>query len=210
MPRRGSSSWVEGRSGPLALLTAVVLGLAVVLVPAAAEAESPTLVKEETAVDGVYVAPSRTEVDVDELVASVQRAQALGLRVVAVVPDDPRPTPAAFARRVQEATDADAAVVFPPEGGLEVHVIDEFESARFRAVAAARSKATPALAVDAFAAELLAAPSGSIPSIVSQLILGVLALAGVLVVAVVLEQLLRRMLRRPPSRAGRAAAGRSL
>ena len=62
------------------------------------------------------------------MVTTVQQARARGLRLVVVAPIDPQPVAAAFARRVQEASDADAAIVFPTEGGFEAHVIDEFES----------------------------------------------------------------------------------
>ena len=100
-------------------------------------------VAEELAIDGVYVAPGRDDIDEEQLVSSLQEARARGLRLVVTAPNDPQPSAGAFARRVLEASDADASIVFPIEGPPEIEVIDEFESASFRALDAARSKATP-------------------------------------------------------------------
>jgi hypothetical protein len=141
------------------------------------------------------VAPGRDDLNELELAESIEQARALGLRLVVVAPSDPQPGPAAFARRVQEASDADAAIVFPPGGGLEAHVIDEFDSASFRALAAARSMTSPPLAVEAFTSELLAEPTRSLPPIVRQIVLLVLLLAFLLAGVVALEHLRRRTIR---------------
>lgn len=161
-----------------------------------ASAESPLGVAEELAVDGVYVAPRRQDIEEEPLIESIRRARARGLRLVVTAPVDPTPDAQSFARRVLEASDADASIVFPTEGGLEIEVIDEFESASFRAFAAARSKATPEAAVDAFTTELLAEPARTMPKIVRRVAIAVLLLAAILAGAVAIEQVLRRIFRR--------------
>ena len=163
------------------------------------------MVAEEVAIDGVFVAPSRTDIDEEAMATTVQQARARGLRLVVVAPIDPQPDAAAFARRVQEASDADAAIVFPAEGGFEAHVIDEFTAAHLRAIAAARSKATPVDAVEVFSAELLVEPSRELPPIVNRLLIIVVVLALTLAGAVALEQTLRRVGKgRDPLRRGSA------
>ncbi len=178
-----------------ACLAAVVistLGL-VTLAPTMAGAESPLDLAEDLAVDGVYLAPGRTEIDEAAIADLIREARARGLRMVVVAPNDPQPTAEAFARRVLEASDADAALVFPTEGGLEANVIDEFESASLRALAAGRAKASPEAAVEAYTEELLVEPVRTLPPIIGQLVRGVLFLALILAAAVGFEQLLRRI-----------------
>lgn len=155
-------------------------------------AESPADVVEELAVDGVFVAEGRTDIDEAAVAAAIDEARAFGLRLVAVAPNDPQPDAAAFARRVQEASDADAAVVFPPGGGFEAHVIEEYNSAGLRAIEVGRSKATPVAAVEAFSAELLVEPERGVPPIVRQVMLVVFFMAILLAGAVAGEQYLRR------------------
>lgn len=199
MSRRGSSCSASflglGSRTRLAALVVAFLPVFTVFLPGSAGAESPIEVADELSIDGVYIAPGREEMDEDGLAASIQEARARGLRLVVVAPIDPQPDAASFARRVQEASDADAAIVFPVEGGLEAHVIDEFESARLRALGTARSKASPVAAVEAFSQELLTEPSRALPPIVSQIVAIVVLLALVLAGAVAIEQLLRRLLR---------------
>ncbi|MGI9614248.1 MAG: hypothetical protein ACR2QO_15160, partial [Acidimicrobiales bacterium] len=101
--------------GALVLGLVLVLGLAM---GSAASAESPTAVAEDLAIDGVYVAPGRADIDETMIAESIREARARGLRLVVVAPIDPQPSAEAFARRVLEASDADAALVFPPDGGL--------------------------------------------------------------------------------------------
>lgn len=192
-------------------LVAVVLALAAVT---PAGAESPTEVAEELATDGVFVAPGR-EIDEAGLAVAVEEARARGLRLVVVVPNDPQPTVTAFARRVQEASDADVAIVFPIEGGVEAFAIEEFESAHIRSLTAARAKSSPVEAVETYTEQLLTEPTTSLPPIVGQLITIVVLLALVLAGAVAVEQLLRRMLSRGnrtkrPSSPGRGAMQRDL
>lgn len=202
MRRRGSFSSAEpthhaptansGRHPVRSLIIALAFGFLVVQAGPVA-AESPLMVADELGVDGVYVAPERTDVDELSIAESIREARARGLRLVVVAPVDPQPSPEAFARRVLEASDADAALVFPTEGGLEGHVIDELESASLRALDAGRASSTPRAAVDAFTLELLTEPERSIPPIVGQLARWVLVLAILLAGAVAIEQLLRRM-----------------
>jgi len=196
MPRRGTSFSTD-RSVRNAVV-AVPLGLVLVLaaigfIPSPAAAESPLEIAEAVAVDGVYQAPGRDELDEEAIAESVREARARGLRLVVVAPNDPQPDPAAFARRVLEASDVDAALVFPPGGGLEAHVVDEFESASLRALAAGRSKLDPVVGVEAFTDELLAEPVRTLPPVVGQILRLVLFLAVTLAGAVAIEQLLRRM-----------------
>ncbi len=177
-------------------MVGLILGLTVLT--GRAGAESPIVVGGELAVDGVFVAPERPEVSESQLVESVKQARALGLRLVVVVPNDPQPDPKAFARRILEASDADVALVFPPDGGLEANVVDEFASVGLRALTAARSKSNPVVATDTFTQELLAEPSRSIPPVVSRTVLGVVVLAVILAAVVMLEQGLRRGLHPGP------------
>lgn len=199
---RGGSSCSASDSGPIlrsgtlfALLFVAFLPVYAVFFPGSAAAESPIEVADELSIDGVYIAPGREEMDEEGLAASIQQARARGLRLVVVAPIDPQPDAASFARRIQEASDADAAIVFPAEGGLEAHVIDEFESARLRALGTARSKASPVAAVEAFSEELLTEPNRALPSIVGQIVAIVVLLALALAGAVAIEQLLRRLFR---------------
>ena len=161
--------------------------------PSLAQVESPLDLAEDLAVDGVYLAPGRTEIDEAAIADLVREARARGLRLVVVAPNDPQPNAEAFARRVLEASDADAALVFPPEGGLEANVIDEFESASLRALAAGRANVSPEAAVEAYTEELLVEPVRALPPIIGQLVRGVLFLALILAAAVGIEQLLRRI-----------------
>ena len=188
------------------LLLGLILAGTLLVVPATAE--TPGLVAEEVAIDGVYVAPVRRDIDEEALVTAVQQARARGLRLIVVAPFDPQPDAAAFARRVQEASDADAAIVFAADGVIEAHVIDELESAHLRALAAARSKAAPIDAVEAYSAELLVEPSRDLPPIVNQVITGVVLLALILAGAVALEQMFRRLRRPRVARSGESGPAR--
>jgi len=201
MPRPAGSSSAEPtrsaiRSGLILAVVAAAIFATVPAIAAPAGAESPTEVAVELAIDGIFVAPGREDFDEEQMGTAIRQAQARGLRLVVAAPIDPQPTAAAFARRLQEASDADAAIVFPTEGGLEAHVIDELEAAQFRALAAARSKSTPEAAVEAFSAELLVTPTRALPPIIDRIIRWVVILALVLAGALALEQLLRRGLSR--------------
>lgn len=178
--------------------TAIVALLALLLaLPASpAAAETPGEVLEEVTLDGVYIARTRDGFDEAALANVVREARARGLILVVVAPDDPQPSATAFARRILEAADANVSIVFAEDNRVEAFVIDELQSAEFRALDAARSKADPTVAVEAFVDELLAEPNRGLPPIVNQLLRLVVGLALLLTLAVVAEQLLRRWLRK--------------
>ncbi len=166
----------------------LALSLCVVLAIGPAAAESPISVADELADDGVFVAFLRRDVDEEALIAAVEDARFDGLRLVAVVPNDPQPTPSAFARRIQEQTDADAAIVFPKEGPLETYVIEDLSSSRIRATEAAREFTEPSRAVEAFATELRSTREAGTPAIVNQIMRALVMMALVIGVVVVIEQ----------------------
>jgi len=187
------------RSLPLArrslrrLLPSALLAVTAVLLPVtAAAAETPSRVAQEAAEDGVFVAIGRDDVDEAALVAAVEDASFDGLRLVVVVPRDPQPTAKAFARRVQELTEADAALVFPEEGPLETYVIDELSSSRIRATEAARGLDDPARAVAAFVDEATSVRDAGTPEILRQIINALLLMALVVGVVVGIEVLASR------------------
>lgn len=170
------------------LLAAALVALGyVVAAPIAVSAESPVLVAEEVAADGVYVAPGRTGFDEEALIAAVEDARFDGLRMVVVVPRDPQPTPSAFARRVQEQTELDAAVVFPAEGPLETYVIEDLSASRIRATEAAREFVDPTRAVEAFATEMMSVREAETPEIVNRILNALVLLTLVVGVVVALE-----------------------
>lgn len=165
----------------------------------AAMAESPIDVAEEVADDGVFVGFGRRDIDEESLIAAVEDARFDGLRIVAVAPRDPQPTPKAFARRIQEQTDADAALVFPDEGPLETYVIEDLSAARIRATESARQFSDPARAVQAFTAEVGSTRDAGTPEIVGQIMRVLVLLTLVVGVVVALEQavaLLKRTARK--------------
>ncbi len=170
-----------------------------------AGAETPTEVAEAVAVDGVYAAPGGADLDQEAAAEAVRAARARGLRLVVIAPEDPQPDPAAFARRVLEASDVDAALVFPIDGPVESSVADDLSSANLRALAAAREATDPVAAVEVFTDELLTEPERSVPPIVGQLVQAVLLMALVLAGAVAAEYFLRRVFprRRSPRPTGR-------
>lgn len=200
MPRSGASCSTEDTGADRRRRRRVGAGLAALggalfaalVGPTAALAESPTQLATELAIDGAYVAPERTDVSEADLVEQTNHARALGLRLVVVVPNDPRPSAEAFARRILEATNSDVALVFPPGGGLEASVTGDLQSQSLRALSAARSKADPVLATEVYVDTVLAEPSRSVPAVVSRTLLAVLILAVGLGATVLLEQGLRR------------------
>ena len=203
MPRRGASSWTE-KSNNRPLLTgvqriwgaAIMAGLllGVVSIGASpAQAESPTELADELSLDGVYISAQRTGFDEAAMAQAVERARAVGIRLVAVAPNNPQPDPASFARRVLEAVNADAAIVFPPDSDIAAYVIDDFEASKSRALVEARSRANPTAALDAFTNELKTNRVTGIPDLVRKLVVIMLVLAVVLALIVLLEnQLLSR------------------
>lgn len=165
-----------------------VTGVLVLAAPPA-DAETPSRVAEGVENDGVFVGFRRLDIDEDALIAAVEDVRFDGLRLIAVAPIDPQPSAAAFARRVQEETDADAALVFPPDGQLETYVIEDLNSGRVRATEAARQFADPARAVEVFAAEITSERDSETPPIVRQLMNALVIMALIVGVVVAIEQI---------------------
>lgn len=164
-----------------------VLLISLLFAPAVV-AEAPSEVAEELEDDGVFIGFGRREIDEAALIAAVEDARFDGLRLVAVAPRDPQPTAAAFARRIQEHTDADAAIIFPIEGVLETYVIEDLSTSRIRATEAAREFDDPARAVEAFALEIGSKRETGTPQIVDDIIRALVLMALVIGVVVLIEQ----------------------
>lgn len=172
-----------------------------------ASAETPGQVAQGAERDGVFVGFRRLDIDEDALIAAVEDVRFDGLRLIAVAPRDPQPTVAAFARRVQEETDADAVIVFPIEGRVETYVIEDLNPSRVRATETAREYSDPAKAVEVFAAELTTDRAAETPEIVGQLMNALVLMALVIGVVVALEQLVAflRRSRQAPAKMGEIA-----
>ncbi|MEM9561554.1 MAG: hypothetical protein AAGA93_02985 [Actinomycetota bacterium] len=175
----------------LGFLLGVGLGLG-----GAASAESPTRVADGLVDDGVFVGFGRNDVDEATLVAAVADAQDRGLDLVVVVPRDPQPSAKAFARRIQEKTEAEVALVFPLDGPVEAYVLEDLSSARPRALDAARALDEPAAAIDAFAVELTTIDDSGRPPIVGQIFRALVVFSLLIGVVVAIELVVSR-LRRP-------------
>ncbi len=173
-------------------------------------AETPGRVAEGVEDDGVFVGFQRTDIDEAALIAAVEDVRFDGLRLIAVAPRDPQPTAAAFARRIQEETDADAALVFPVDGQLETYVIEDLNGDRVRATLAAREFADPARAVEAFAAEITTERESETPEIVGQVMNALVLMALVIGVVVAIEQIVAMIKRsRAAARAEAMTGGNS-
>ncbi len=172
----------------LGAMATIVLGL-ISLAPTA-QAESPLDVAEELADDGVFVARARTDIDEESLASAIQQARFDGLRIVAVAPIDPQPSGSAYARRIQEVVDADAALVFLEDEPLETFVVNELSGGHIRAQQRARAVTDPGRAVLTFAQELTAEQQPSRPALIRQLMLLALLLAAVVGAMMLLENLL--------------------
>lgn len=186
----------------LGLVGAVGVVVSMLLGPAPAGAETPAEVAEEVEGDGVYVSPRRIGIDEEALIAAVEDVRFDGVRLVAVVPQNPQPSAKAFARRVQEETDADVALVFARDEQMFAYVIEDLAAGRVRATDTARQFADPARAVEAFADEITSERDSETPAIVGQVMNALVLMALVVGVVVAIEQLIA-MLRR--SRAARRA-----
>ncbi len=150
-----------------------------------AAAESPSRVAEQVADDGVFIGFGRSAGFDEQALANAVAAAAIDdLTIVVVAPVDPQPTTRAFARRIQELTEVDVAIVFPPEGPMEAYASDVWSTTRPRALEEARQLNVPSQAVDVFVEELLSDGGRGRPPIVGQiiraLVLFVLAIAAVL------------------------------
>lgn len=168
------------------VVTVGLLVLPVVSVPVAAE--SPVALSEELATDGVYVSRVRTEIDEAALEAAVQEVRSDGLRLVVVAPIDPQPDGESFARRIHEAVESDAAIIFMPDGSVETYVIDELAPARLRATEKAEAIADPARATLSFADELTSDRVSGRPELLGQLITALVLLGLTIGLIVAIEQ----------------------
>lgn len=168
----------------------VLIVLSPLLSVGVAQAETPTEVAEEVESDGVYVARGRDDIDEEAMAAVVQDQRFDGLRLVIVAPRDPQPTARAFARRVQEATDADIAIVFPIQGELEAYVIEDLGERKLRALTEARRLTDPVRSVETFAREITTEPEAETPAIIGQITRAVIYMAAGLLIIVLIEQLI--------------------
>jgi len=173
--------------GRLSIVLVVALASVAGLAPMAA-AESPAALVDELNQDGVYVSRVRVDIDEESVEAAIKEVSFTGLRLVAVAPIDPQPNGSAFARRIQEAVDADAAIIFMEDGSLETFVIDDLAPARIRATEKAQAVEDPARAVLVFADELTSERSPGRPAIIGQLIMAVLLMGLVVGLIVGVEQ----------------------
>ncbi len=185
---------------------ALTVAATVTMVDSAA-AETPTEVIAGLADDGVFVAPTATQVDpavVPELAGVVASARGIGINLVIVAPVDPQPDAESFSLRVLQAAAADAVLmadavlVVSPEGELEASVVDDYTDFVVPALEAARQAPTPQAAGEAFVARLDQEPDRSLPGTVRTIVTVVALMLAVLGIAVVLERIVRR--RRPSAR----------
>lgn len=172
------------------MLSALMLGVT----PASAE---PPLDVVASAVDGVYVAPGRT-FDTDRLSTVVERARQNGITLLIAAPAAPEPDASAYALRLRQAADVDAAIVFGLEGEVAGSVGDDHFDGFARAEKAARAVmvepfADPVMAADAFVTELLSEPSGNLSEVVGDVGQAVLIFVVIIVAATGAEVGLRAL-----------------
>ncbi len=139
--------------------------------------ETPTLLAEKLEDSGVYIGPGRSDLDAATLQEAVSSARQEGLEIVILVPDQPEPNASAFARRIQEKTETDAAIVYPPDGAeLQAYASEEFVSNRTRALNRAQEEADPSAAIGVYVEELQSDGSRNVPVFVLILVVVVLVL----------------------------------
>lgn len=169
-------------------LVAVLTALALLIVADPAAAESPAALSDELVADGVYVSRVRTEIDQQALEVAVQEVRSDGLMLVVVAPIDPQPDGESFARRIHEAVEADATLIFMPDGSVESYVIDDLAPARIRATEKATAIADPARAALAFADELTSERTPGRPELFGQITMALVLLGVTIGLIVVVEQ----------------------
>ncbi|MDA3039570.1 MAG: hypothetical protein O3C27_08555 [Actinomycetota bacterium] len=187
------------------VLTAVMSAPIILLAVDPASAETPTEVVAGLMDDGVFVAPTATQVDpsvVPALAAVVVSARSLGINLVIVAPADPQPDAESFSLRVLQAAEidtsllTDAVLLMSPDGELEASAADDYTDFVVPALDAARQAPSPQAASEAFVARLDHEPDRSLPATVRTVITVVVLMLAVLGLSVVLERMLRRQ-RRP-------------
>ncbi len=177
----------------VALLALVTVGVPLVAAtPAPASAETPTEIVEALA-DGVYIHSTRTGDASPEMFASViDEATKDGISLIVIVPDESIPSASAFALRVRQAADADIAIVFDREEGVEASVVEDLDDRRIQALEAAREAATPTEAVSAYFTNITEEPEREVPDVVRTITNGVFYLLLILGAVVFIELGLRR------------------
>ncbi len=172
------------------MLVTLFGGLA--LLSPGASAEPPSLVVERSAADGVYVSPARFMFDEATFTPIVDEARNQGLVLVIAVPFEAPPNTNAFARRVREAADVDAAIVFGPDDIIAGDASEDYEDNLVRAINSARAAATPEAAASSFVTELVTEPVRERPAFLFTVRRWVVVLVLIVVIASVLEFVLRR------------------
>ncbi len=185
------------------MVSTLVIGL--VGASGVAVAEQPYDIVDSTTDDGTYVARSLTSTyDEAAWAPAIERARAAGVDLRVLAPADPVPDAAAFALRVRQLADADAVIVFDPEGQLFADVNEDWSDGRYRALVASRDATDPVAAVDVYVAELTTEPVAETPALVRRLAVIVFLLLLVLGALTFAEMTLRQR------RARQRAAHRSL
>ncbi len=169
-----------------------------------AGAEPVEAVAEEVADDGIYVARGRTaDFDTAQWTSVIAEAAAEGIQMIVLAPAESIPNDRAFALRVRQKVDADVAILFGLEGGVEASVREELSSDSHRALAAAREATDPGTSVAAYLDGLLIEPERKVPEVVRTIALGVFLLVVILGVIVFIELAMRQREVENQSRVGR-------
>ncbi len=166
---------------------ALVLLLTVTAVPAGAE---PPVDVVDGAVDGVYIAPGR-DFDAAELATVVADARTRGIDLLIAAPADPEPDASAYALRLRQLGEFDAAIVFGVDGEIKGSVTDDYFDGFARAEKAAAAAASPGPAASAFVGQLLQGPPGGLPDVVKDVIRYVMILLLIIGVVTAAEMVLR-------------------
>ncbi len=173
----------------------------------AASAETPNEVIEASTGSGIYVGRSRQDIDPSTFDRAMASATAAGLNFVVVVPDDPQPSAQAFALRVRQAgEDIDAVLLVDAEGQVFTSVGEDYSDAASRASEAAESGLAPGRAASAFVHELTVELVVERPALFGRIMNYAAVLFAVLAAVVVLE-MLWRLLRKRLSAGGSVASG---
>ncbi|MFW2382793.1 MAG: hypothetical protein ACN4GZ_13620 [Acidimicrobiales bacterium] len=174
------------------LLPSFVLGSS----PAAAE--QPSRVIAALRRDGVFVHNTRdNDIDREALVETVNEAERLGYKMAVVIPLDPLPELRSFVLRVQQGGEFDAVIGFGLEGEVEAETSEALDSERLSALRVVReTDGTPEELSALFLTELTTDAPTAVPEIVWRIVRWVAVFVGLLVLAGVLEQVLRNYSRR--------------
>lgn len=158
-----------------------------------AEAEQPSRVVTALRRDGVFVHNQRdNDIDRDTLVATVKEGERLGYKMAVVIPLDPLPELRSFVLRIQQGGEFDAVIGFGLEGEIEAETSEALDGERLSALRSVReAEGTPEELTALFLTELTTDPPGAVPEIVWRIVRWVAFFVTLLIVAGVLEQVLR-------------------